>query len=250
MNEIIKLDNLAKSFPGRETRVLDHLSLQIGQGEFYGLLGPNGAGKTTLISILTGMLRADQGHINIMGKNIRDQRRSILESIGVVPQEYALYPTLTATENLFYFGSLYQTPLKELKLRIIEGLAAVGLSNFKDKRIETYSGGMKRRINLLASILHKPSLLFLDEPTVGVDVQSREAILNLLKDLNANGTTIVYTSHHLNEAQHLCSKIAIMDHGKIIAEGKPADLIANVSGAENLENVFIHLTGTELRDYA
>lgn len=247
---IIRVEKISKTFPGRPSPVLDDLTLSVRKGDFFGLLGPNGAGKTTLISILNGLLRHDSGLVELFGTEIYGNRRNHSQRIGMVPQEYALYPTLTASENLRYFGSLYGIPVKQLNERIARGLKDVGLYSFKDKRIETFSGGMKRRTNLLAAILHNPSLLFLDEPTVGVDVQSKEAILNLLKDLNNRGTTIVYTSHHLNEAQSLCSQIAIVDHGKVIAEGKPGQLVAMVNGARHLEDVFLELTGTELRDYA
>lgn len=250
MEDIIIIEDLYKKYKGRDEPVLNSLSMRIAEGEIFGLLGPNGAGKTTLISILYGLLKADSGHVRILGKEHPKSRKALSQHIGVVPQEYALYPTLTAAENLIYFGSLFGIPIKALKIRITEGLKQIGLLPFKDMRIETFSGGMKRRINLLAAILHKPPVLFLDEPTVGVDVQSKEAIIELLKQLNSEGTTIVYTSHHLNEAQNLCTKIAIMDAGRIIAQGRPSELITSIEGAHDLESVFIHLTGTELRDYA
>lgn len=250
MREIIKIDQLSKYFPGREEPVLDHLSLTINHGEIMGLLGPNGAGKTTLISILYGLIKPTEGNFSIMGMHFGRDRRSIQSQIGVVPQEYALYPTLTAEENLFYFGSLYNVPSRLLKQRISDGLNRVGLTAFKDKRIETFSGGMKRRINLLAAMLHRPKILFLDEPTVGVDVQSKESIIGMLLDENqSEGTTILYTSHHLNEAQHFCTRIAIIDEGQIIQQGEPDALIASVENASTLEEVFIQLTGSELRDY-
>lgn len=250
MREIIQIDQLSKYFPGREKPVLDQLSLMINQGEIMGLLGPNGAGKTTLISILYGLIKPSAGNFSIMDKDFSRDRRHIQSQIGVVPQEYALYPTLTAQENLFYFGSLYNVPSRLLKQRILDGLDRVGLTAFKDKRIETFSGGMKRRINLLAALLHKPKVLFLDEPTVGVDVQSKESIIGMLQEENkAEGTTILYTSHHLNEAQHFCTRIAIIDEGRIIQQGEPDALIASFENASTLEEVFIQLTGTELRDY-
>lgn len=250
MSEVIQINQLTKYFPGREKPVLDQLSLHIDSGEIVGLLGPNGAGKTTLISILYGLIKPASGNFQIMGMDFKANRRKIQALIGVVPQEYALYPTLTADENLFYFGSLYHVPRTLLRERINSGLEQVGLTAFRDKRIETFSGGMKRRINLLAALLHRPKILFLDEPTVGVDVHSKESIIHMLEEENRKeGTTILYTSHHLNEAQHFCTRIAIIDEGKIIQEGQPDALISAFPGTSTLEEVFIHLTGSELRDY-
>jgi ABC-2 type transport system ATP-binding protein len=166
----------------------------------------------------------------------------------VVPQEYALYPTLTARENLTYFGSMYGLKGSNLKQKINDSLEYLGLIKFADKRIETFSGGMKRRINLIAGLLHEPSVLFLDEPTVGVDVHSKNVIIQYLKQVNATGTTIIYTSHHLAEAQDLCSHIAIIDSGAILIQGTPPQIITATHGAQNLEDVFLSLTGKELRD--
>ena len=165
-----------------------------------------------------------------------------------MPQEYALYPTLTAKENLLYFGSMYGLKGDNLNQKVTESLDFLGLLKFADKRIETFSGGMKRRVNLIAGILHNPKVLFLDEPTVGVDVQSKNVIIDYLKKLNQNGTTIIYTSHHLSEAEDFCTEIAIIDRGKIYAQGTPKKLIETTINAHNLEDVFISLTGKELRD--
>ncbi|WP_339610670.1 ABC transporter ATP-binding protein, partial [uncultured Planktosalinus sp.] len=168
--------------------------------------------------------------------------------IGIVPQDIALYPTLTAYENLMYFGSMSGLKPSQLHLKVKESLDKLGLEKFANKRIDTFSGGMKRRINLIAGILHKPEVLFLDEPTVGVDVQSKNVIIAYLKELNLNGMTIIYTSHHLIEAQDLCTKIAIIDQGKIYAHASPGKLIKETPDAKNLEDVFIAITGKELRD--
>lgn len=227
---------------------LHPLDLSIQEGEIYGLLGPNGAGKTTLISMLCGLIKPTSGSFTIQQLSYAKNAFDIKKIIGVVPQEYALYPTLTARENLLYFGSMYGLKNKHLKDSVDESLAYLGLIKFADKKIETFSGGMKRRINLIAGILHHPKVLFLDEPTVGVDVQSKNAIIDYLKLLNTQGTTIIYTSHHLTEAQDFCTQIAILDRGKIYAQGTPENLIANVPDARNLEDVFISLTGKELRD--
>lgn len=227
---------------------LDNFSLDIIEGEVFGVLGPNGAGKTTLISILCGLLKPTSGSFSIDGLNYHDNAFDIKKIIGVVPQEYALYPTLTARENLMYFGSMYGLKGADLKNKVVESLDFLGLLKFADKKIDTFSGGMKRRINLIAGILHEPKVLFLDEPTVGVDVHSKNAIIDYLQQLNTRGTTIIYTSHHLSEAQDFCTHIAIVDHGKIYAKGTPEQLISQTENAQNLEEVFISLTGKALRD--
>ncbi|WP_165930175.1 ABC transporter ATP-binding protein [Flavobacterium ranwuense] len=227
---------------------LNDFTLSINEGEIFGLLGPNGAGKTTLISMLCGLIKPTSGSFTIANLTYAKNANEIKKIIGVVPQEYALYPTLTARENLMYFGSMYSLKGDILKDKVIESLDFLGLLKFADKRIETFSGGMKRRVNLIAGILHNPKVLFLDEPTVGVDVQSKNAILDYLKELNHNGTTIIYTSHHLSEAEDFCTDIAIIDRGEIYAEGTPMSLITATANAKNLEDVFIALTGNELRD--
>ncbi|SEK27339.1 ABC-2 type transport system ATP-binding protein [Aquimarina amphilecti] len=247
---LIDIKNISKQYKGATFLSLDKVNLQIRTGEVYGLLGPNGAGKTTLISILCGLIKPTSGEVLISGNSFKTHAKEIQKSIGVVPQEYALYPKLTAKENLFYFGSMFGLTKSELKPIIISHLDQLGLLPFADKKIKTFSGGMKRRVNLIAGILHNPKLLFLDEPTVGVDVQSKQAITAKLRELNKSGTTIIYTSHHLREAQDLCSLVGIIDSGKIIAEDTPSKLIADTKEARNLEDVFIELTGRELRDYA
>ncbi|WP_164122457.1 MULTISPECIES: ABC transporter ATP-binding protein [Sphingobacterium] len=246
--EIIRIDSLSKKYKDADYYSVENLSLQISKGEVFGLLGPNGAGKTTLISMLCGLLKPTSGNFTIAGLSYRESAMAIRRLIGVVPQEYALYPTLTATENLVYFGAMYGLKGKNLNQLVEVGLAEMGLSKFAHKKIGAFSGGMKRRVNLLAGILHDPKLLFLDEPTVGVDVQSKNAILEFLKERNQSGMTLVYTSHHLIEAQELCDRIAIIEGGKIIAQGAPQELIHKTQGARNLEDVFIALTGRGLRD--
>ena len=248
MQTIIQISNLSKKYKEAEMFSLNNLSLEINNGEIFGLLGPNGAGKTTLISILCGLIKPTTGHFTIDGLNYAQNAPLIKKTIGVVPQEYALYPTLTARENLLYFGSMYGLKGNDLKEKVIDSLDFLGLLKFADKRIETFSGGMKRRVNLIAGVLHNPKVLFLDEPTVGVDVNSKNVIIEYLKELNKKGTTIIYTSHHLSEAQDFCTQIAIVDRGIIYAKGSPAELISNTEGARNLEDVFISLTGKELRD--
>jgi ABC-2 type transport system ATP-binding protein len=248
LQPIIQITALSKKYKEADMYSLDNLTLSINKRQIFGLLGPNGAGKTTLISILCGLIEPTSGNFTIDSLTFTKKSTALKKIIGVVPQEYALYPALTAKENLLYFGSMYGLKGRELKDKVTENLEILGLLKFADKRIETFSGGMKRRINLLAGILHTPKILFLDEPTAGVDVQSKNAILQYLKKINANGATIIYTSHHLSEAQEFCTEIAIIDLGKIYAQGAPNELIAQTPDARNLEDVFISLTGKELRD--
>lgn len=244
----IEIKNLYKKYKNAEDFSVNDISLTIAKEEIYGILGPNGAGKTTLISMLSGLIKPTSGSFSIDGLSPQKNGTKFKQNIGVVPQEYALYPTLTAKENLLFWGSLYGLNHKNLKKTIDESLEIMGLSKSADKKVEQFSGGMKRRCNLLAGTLHNPKVLFLDEPTVGVDVQSKKVIIDYLKELNKNGTCIIYTSHHLSEAEEFCTKIAIIDGGKIHAVGTPEELIEKVSHAENLEDVFISLTGKELRD--
>ena len=248
MSTIIQIQSLSKKYKDADAFSLDDLTLNINEGDIFGLLGPNGAGKTTLISMLCGLIQPTSGSFSINHLTFAKNSTQLKKTIGVVPQEYALYPTLTARENLMYFGSMYGLKGKKLQDQVTDSLDLLGLLKFADKRIETFSGGMKRRVNLIAGILHNPKVLFLDEPTVGVDVQSKNAIIDYLKALNSKGTTIIYTSHHLSEAQDFCTDIAIIDRGKIYAEGTPAALISKTPNARNLEDVFIALTGKELRD--
>ena len=247
---MIQIKQLSKKYKNTEEFSVLDLDLKIEEGEIFGILGPNGAGKTTLISMLCSLVKPTSGSFTINNLNYANNKIELKQLIGIVPQEYSLYPSLTAYENLFYFGSMYGLKGKQLKAKIKEYLDKFGLSEFSNKKIEFFSGGMKRRINLIASILHQPKILFLDEPTVGVDVQSKNVIIDHLKELNQNGTTILYTSHHLNEAEHFCTRVAIIDKGSILVKGKPKDLIDSNKKAHNLEDVFIAFTGKELRDYA
>ena len=245
----IDITSLTKWYKNALEPAIDKLSLQIDKGDIFGLLGPNGAGKTTTISILCDQVRATSGEILIDSKNLKTEIEEIKKIIGIVPQDIALFSKLTASENLKFFGKMYGLNGKELNHRIDECLNEFGLSEMKNKIIKTFSGGMKRRINLIAGLLHKPQILFLDEPTVGIDVQSKTAIIDHLKALNRNeGTTIIYTSHLMEEAENLCTKIAILDKGKIIAQGKTSVLIAQFPGIFKLEDIFLELTGKSLRD--
>jgi ABC-2 type transport system ATP-binding protein len=247
-NQIIEIRDLTKFYKGNEEPAIDHISLDIYRNEIFGLLGPNGAGKTTTISILCGLFPPTRGEVFIDGMELRSNLDKIKHIIGVVPQDLALYPTLTALENLTFFGNMYGLRGQELRDRIYEYLAIFGLEKSARKKVSSYSGGMKRRVNLIAGLLHKPKVLFLDEPTVGIDVQSRMVILEYLKEINKLGTTIIYTSHYMEEAENLCSRVAIVDRGTIISIGNPKELLQEHPEFKNLENIFLHLTGKAMRD--
>jgi ABC transporter, ATP-binding protein sagG len=237
---VIETFDLCKRYRNATDFALRNLSLHVAEGEFYGILGENGAGKTTLMSILFGSIAQTSGRFEICGLSYDTDADSIRRQIGIVPQEYALYPTLTARENLQYFGSLYHLKGKQLNSLIDDALAIVGLSDEADRRVEHLSGGMKRRINLVAGTLHSPRLLFLDEPNVGVDVVSKSVIIDYLKDLNRRGVSILYSSHHLLEAQELCHRIGILSGGSLIAEDTPQKIIADYN-VRNLEDLFLSL---------
>lgn len=245
----IEIHDLVKIYKDSDEPALNGVSLTVPEGEIFGLLGPNGAGKTTTINILCGILTATSGSVKVTGREIGHNGENIKHIIGVVPQDIALYHSLTARENLNFIGSMYGLKGKLLKARVNECLSMFGLEKFGNRLIRSYSGGMKRRINLIAGILHQPQILFLDEPTIGIDVQSRTVIIEYLKQLNAEGTTIIYTSHYMEEAEILCSSIAVIDQGKIITQGRPSEMIGSKPGYNNLENIFLHLTGRTLRDH-
>jgi len=247
-NPIIEIRELTKQYKGADEPALRAISLDIFPNEIFGLLGPNGAGKTTTISILCGLFPPTRGSVMIDGMDIHTNINRIKQIIGVVPQDIALYPTLTARENLTFFGNMYGLRGNVLKGKIDHYLAEFGLEKHAGKIVAKYSGGMKRRVNLIAGLLHDPKIIFLDEPTVGIDVQSRVEILHYLKEINKKGTTIIYTSHYMEEAENLCSRVAIIDRGNIISLGNPKELVAEHPEFKNLENIFIHLTGKELRD--
>ena len=231
-----------KKYKDSDNFALEDFNLTIRQNEIHGLLGPNGAGKTTLMSILSGLIQPTSGNIVINGLDPKKSLRTIQKQIGIVPQDYALYPTLTARENLEFFGKIYNVSSKELHRKIETLTERIGMNQFLDKKVESFSGGMKRRINLLAGILHQPEILFLDEPTVGVDIQSKLILMNYLKELHQNGMTIVYTSHHMAEAEDFCTYVTIMNQGKSIVTDCPKTLIVQQPNAQYLEDVFLSLT--------
>ena len=245
-NAIIEIENLSKTHKGASEQAIKNISLTIINNEVFGLLGPNGAGKTTTISILCGLYEATTGKVTVDGMNHQNNREAIKKIIGVVPQDIALYPSLTAKENLRFFGNMYGIAGKELESRMNHFLENFELAEHANKRITKMSGGMKRRVNLIAGILHQPKILFLDEPTVGIDVHSRSLIIEHLKKINQAGTTIIYTSHHMEEAENFCSRVAIIDNGKIIAQGTPKELVSRNPNYRKLEDVFLNLTDIPL----
>jgi ABC-2 type transport system ATP-binding protein len=219
---MIKVRSISKSFGNIEA--VKNVSFTIDKGEIFGILGPNGAGKSTIVNILNTLVRPDKGDVIIDGINIRDDGDTIKLIMGVVPQEIALYEELSAYENLMFWGGLYDIPKPELKANVNNTLEIVDLVNRKDDRIKTFSGGMKRRINIACALLHNPSILVLDEPTVGVDPQNRNHIFEVIERLNNEGMTMIYTTHYMEEAERFCDKIAIIDVGGIIAQGTLKEL--------------------------
>ncbi|MDX2442364.1 MAG: ABC transporter ATP-binding protein [Bacteroidales bacterium] len=245
---LIEIIGLTKVYKNSTEPALNDLNLTINRGEIFGLLGPNGAGKTTTISILCCQISPTRGKITIDNNDLAKNQEKIKEVIGVVPQDIAMYPSLTAYENLRFFGNMYGLKGKNLEARIEEIISVFGLQSHLHQKLSNFSGGMKRRVNLMAGLLHSPKILFLDEPTVGIDVQSKSVIIKYLEQLNRKGVSIVYTSHHMEEAEHFCTQIAIIDHGKIITQGRPKELVAKYEGCNTLEDIFLHLTGRGLRD--
>jgi ABC-2 type transport system ATP-binding protein len=230
--KILEIKNLSKSYG--ETVALANFSLDLEKGEVLGLLGPNGAGKTTLISILSGTLRGFSGGVSFKGQNLFADR-NLKNLIGIVPQEMAFYEELSAMENLMFWGGLYAIPENELKRRARELLATVELSNRSREAIRKFSGGMKRRLNIAIGLIHRPELLLLDEPTVGIDVQAKVSILDIIRDVGRQGTSVIFTTHQLAEVEQACSRIAIMDKGTILAQGTLAELIRIVGEKEIVE---------------
>jgi ABC-2 type transport system ATP-binding protein len=246
-NVAIAIHELTKYYRGAVKPAVSQVTLNIPENSIFGLLGPNGAGKTTMIRILCGLLRPSSGDITIGGHAL-DHMPEIKKIIGVVPQEIALYPSLNAQENLSVFGGICGMRGSVLRDRIREMLELFGLEKSRYMQVGRYSGGMKRRLNLIAGLLHGPRILFLDEPTVGVDVQSKNVIVENLKEINRTGTTIVYTSHYLEEAENLCTDLAIIDQGKIITQGTLEEIRRETNSEWDLEDIFLELTGKNLRD--
>ncbi len=244
--------NLVKTFGKLEA--VRGVSFSMGKGEIFGLLGPNGAGKSTTINMMCGYLEPTSGDTIVQGHSTSKEPRVVKKIIGVVPQEIALYKDLTAQENLNFFGEIYGLSGRERKERSDAVLHFVGLYDRRKDAIKTFSGGMQRRINMAIALIHQPTVLMMDEPTVGVDPQSRENIFDTIEKLRDDGTTILYTTHYMEEAERLCNHIAIMDEGQIIAMGTLEQLLAlrdqnrEVARPHGLQELFIQLTGKTLRD--
>lgn len=225
----------------------DGLTMQIRKGDRFGLFGPNGAGKTTLMSLMTGLLVPESGSVEMLGKPIGDKGKEVNKLFGFVPQDFSFYHELSPVENLEFFGAWAGLSQRQTRRRTVELLDILGLMDVKNQQVGEFSGGMKRRVNLAIGVVHNPAILILDEPTVGVDVQTRLAIINYLQELNKQGTTLIYTSHQLNEAEDLCNEIAMIDHGKIIIQGDLDKLLHN-EDQDSLEDLFLKLTGHNYRD--
>ena len=232
MAGIVEVSGVVKRFG--DITAVDDVSFEIADGEIFGLLGPNGAGKTTTISMISCLLAPDEGDVRVAGHSVLSDSIGVRRELGVVPQEIALYPTLTAAENLRFWGRMYGLSGKPLEEAVAYGLEMAGLEDKAKVRVETFSGGMKRRINIAAGILHRPKVLLMDEPTVGIDPQSRNHILDTVRDLNRAGMTVVYTSHYMEEVEALCDRIAIVDHGKAIALGTLDELRALVGDEDRI----------------
>lgn len=238
--ELLKVDNLEKKY--KEINAVKGISFSVNRGEVFGLLGPNGAGKSTTISMISTLISPTSGNIIYRGEDISKKPKAIQAKLGVVPQDIALYPTLSGYENLKFWGHAYGLRGKELKTRVSEVGEIIGLKDRLKEKVEKYSGGMKRRINIGAALLHKPELLIMDEPTVGIDPQSRNHILDTVLQLNKEGMTIIYTSHYMEEVEQLCNKISIMDQGEVIASGTKDQLIDIVKGKKKINLKFDNVT--------
>jgi ABC-2 type transport system ATP-binding protein len=237
---MINVSNLRKTFDTIEA--LKGISFNIQQGECYGLLGPNGAGKTTTISIMSTLIEPNDGEVTIAGYDLKKNPLECKKNIGVVTQEIALYNELSAYDNLLFWGGLYDVPKPELIARIEETVNLFGLTDRKNDKVKTYSGGMKRRVNIASALLHKPKVLFMDEPTVGIDPQSRNLIFEVVEKLHKEGMTIVYTTHYMEEAERLCDRVGIIDNGEIIAQGTLDELRTSGSMKETVVISFTNLS--------
>ncbi|MBQ9234787.1 MAG: ABC transporter ATP-binding protein [Lachnospiraceae bacterium] len=250
MDTILKTVDLTKKYDGRT--VVDNLNIEIKKGEIFGLLGPNGAGKSTTMNMICNIVKPDYGTVEFMSKDFRKNKKELSKRLGYIPQNLAIHGSLKAWENVELFTSLYGIKGEELKDRIDESLEYVGLSERRNDYAKNFSGGMKRRLNIACAIGHHPDLLIFDEPTVGIDPQSRNFILEKIKESNKNGATVIYTSHYMEEVEAICSRIAIMDNGRVIASGTSEELkklVVDDVESITLEEVFLTITGKKLRDY-
>lgn len=247
---ILKLEGITKRY--EQKTVVDHVTLAVKQGEIFGLLGPNGAGKSTMINMICSLIKPSAGEMSLFGCTSKKDIDKVKHNLGLVPQDLAIHEDLKAWENIEFFAGLYGLKSRDLKQAVLAALDFVGLTESKNGYTKTFSGGMKRRLNIACAIAHAPELIIFDEPTVAIDPQSRNFILEKIKEMNKQGTTVIYTSHYMEEVEMLCDRIAIMDKGKIIALGTKEELIRLVAleGTKmSLEEVFLKLTGKKLRDY-
>lgn len=242
----INISHLSFKYKEQE-QLFSDLNLTVEAGDRFGLFGPNGAGKTTLMNLITGLHPLNEGIIELFGNSIQTKNKEIKSLFGFVPQDFSFYEELTPAENLEFFGAWYGLSKPEIHRRSEELFKILDLTGVKNKVVKKFSGGMKRKVNLAIGVMHNPKLLFLDEPTVGVDIETRHEIINYLKKLNANGTTLIYTSHQLNEAEELCNKIALINEGRIIAFDTLDNLLAEHK-QDGLEGLFVLLTGKAYRD--
>lgn len=247
---ILKIENLSKQYGDR--KAVDNMSLEIRKGEVFGLLGPNGAGKSTTMNMICSLIKPTSGKVELFGMDTQKELKKIKPLIGYIPQELAIHGNLKAWENVELFTSLYGIKGAKLKEAIASSLEFVGLTDRRNSYAKTFSGGMQRRLNIACALGHKPQLLIFDEPTVGIDPQSRNFILEKIKYTNQHGSTVIYTSHYMEEVEAICTRIGIVDSGKIIALGTKEELVKLVTdktdGSVSLEEVFLNLTGKNLRD--
>jgi ABC-2 type transport system ATP-binding protein len=242
--DAIIIEKLERRFG--DVKAVDGLDLAVREGELFGLLGPNGAGKTTTIKVLCGLLEPTGGRATVAGFDVRRDMDRIRGLIGVCPQEMGVFPYLTGRENVELFGDLAAVSREVLRGRVAQLLGKVSMTADADRRAKTYSGGMQRRVSLVMALVNDPKIAFLDEPTVGMDPQSRHAVWDFIKELKAGGKTVILTTHYMEEAEYLCDRVGIIDHGKIIALGTPRELMER-HGSSDLEGVFLKLTGTRIR---
>ncbi|MCS7120597.1 MAG: ABC transporter ATP-binding protein [Nitrososphaerota archaeon] len=241
----VVMENVVKRF--EDVVAVDGVSLKVFRGELFGLLGPNGAGKTTTVNMLCGLLKPTSGFVSVGGYDVQRENAEVKELIGVCPQETAVYPYLTGVENVELFGNLYALDKEMLRSRREMLLERLGLIQDVHRKVEKYSGGMKRRLSIILALIHNPQIIFLDEPTVGMDPQSRRAVWDFMRELKREGKTIFLTTHYMEEAESLCDRVGIIDRGRLIALDTPKNLISK-HDVGNLEEVFIKLTGRRIRE--
>jgi ABC-2 type transport system ATP-binding protein len=249
MEPIIEVKNLVKVFNsrGRKIVAVNDVSFEVFKGEIFGMIGPNGAGKSTTFSVLTTLLKPTSGSVKVAGFDVEKQDDKIRPLIGIVPQKLSLYPLLTARENLELMGKLYNVPEKVMEERIDNYLKLVGLESSADRYTGGFSGGMKQRLSVISAVIHDPEILFWDEPSTGLDPQTRNVIWKLAKKFNGEGKTLIFTTHYMEEADNLCDRVAVMDLGKMVALDNP-EILKEKTKSTNLEEVFVHFTGEQVRD--